>query len=69
MSGLHRRTWFDIVFVTVVVESGATVSHEHAFPNPDMASSCFLFGVVEANAAATAPFAMTSSIILFASAN
>ena len=55
--------------INKIIDNGATVSHEHAFPNPDIASSCFLFGVAEANAAATAPFAMTSSIILFASAN
>lgn len=69
MSRLNRHTWFDTVLVTVVVESGATVSHEHAFPKPDIASSCFLFGVPNANATAPSPFAMTSAMIRFATAN
>jgi len=68
--GLRELTWFgSIVSVIVVVESGATVSHEQAFPNPDRACSCLVFVVAAANAAALAPFAMTSDMIEFAKAN
>jgi hypothetical protein len=56
------------VLTIVVVESGATFSHEQAFPKPDRASSCFRFGVAAANAAALAPFAMTSAMSAFAKA-